>query len=337
MPLLRHRLSVAALALMAILPAVPGFAAAPYRAGASIPAPDGPWDYASVDAAARRLYVARGDGVLVLDLDSGHVTPTLVPGQRVHAVLPLDGGLVLSTNGNSNTATLFNAADGAVLAQLPTGAKPDAAVRAGARVAVMDGKQGDITLIDPARRAVVGHIDVGGALEFAAVDKQGRLYINVEDRNDLVVVDLAGGTVLARRPLPDCDGPTGLALDPDAGVLVSACASGRVVVTAAADGRVLASLPIGKGADAVIFDAKNDRFLIPCGQDGVLVILGRDGAGGFAVTATIPTAKGARTGALDPVTGRVYLPVDTRLPMVAGQAPHSEPGSFRLLVLNPVG
>ncbi|ASG24130.1 gluconolactonase [Nitrospirillum viridazoti CBAmc] len=337
-PIMACRLFCAAIALLSAGLASAGTAGAadaPYRQGASIAAADGPWDYASVDADARRLYVARGDGVLALDLDSGRLTPTLVPGQRVHGVLPLGGGLAVSTNGDSNTATLFNTADGAVLASLPTGTKPDAVVRAGKLVAVMDGKQGDITLIDPAARAVVGHIAVGGALEFAAADAQGHLYVNVEDRNELVVVDLPGHAVLARRPLADCDGPTGLALDPATGILVTACSSGRAVAMNAADGHVLASLSIGQGADAVILDARNHRFLIPCGHDGVLTVLSQDASGVPAVTAMVPTEKGARTGALDPVTGRVYLPTATFEAARAGGRPSMVPGSFHVLVLEP--
>ncbi|MBB6250792.1 YncE family protein [Nitrospirillum iridis] len=333
MPALSHRLAAVIAPLLLAAPALA--AQPPYHEVARIPAPDGPWDYASVDTAARRLYVGRADGVLALDLDSGRLTPTLVAGQRVHGILPLDGGLAISSNGDSNTATLFQGADGAVLATFATGAKPDAVVQAGALVAVMDGKQGDITLIDPVRRVVTGHVDVGGALEFAAMDGQGHLYVNVEDRNELVVVDVAAHAVLARRRLPDCDGPTGLALDPATGVLVSACASGRAVVMAASDGRVLASLPIAQGADAVILDARNHRFLIPCGKEGVLTVLSPDAQGALAVTATVPTAKGARTGALDPVTGRVYLPVGTRLAGKAGQPAGFEPGSFHLLVMEP--
>src|ERR1700744_1032493 len=90
----------------------------------TIPGPDGGWDIASVDAEARRLYIAHGDAVMAVDLDSGKVTPKLVDGKRLHAVLPLPDGRALSTNGGDNTVTLFEAATGKVIAVIPTGVSP---------------------------------------------------------------------------------------------------------------------------------------------------------------------------------------------------------------------
>jgi len=193
---------------------------------ATIPGPDGGWDTASVDAVARRLYVAHGDAVMAVDLDSGKVTPALVAGKRLHAVVPLADGRALSTNGGDNTATLFETATGKVIAAIPTGLNPDVAVfdPSSGLVLVMDGRaDGEITLIDPKTASSPGKIAVGGKLEFAVADGHGTAYVNVEDKGEIAVVDIAGRKVTARYKLPDCDEPSGLALNPAGGLLVAAC------------------------------------------------------------------------------------------------------------------
>jgi len=142
---------------------------------------DARFDYAAVDGASRRLYVARGFGVTAVDLDTARVTRQLVVGQHVHAVVPLPGGRVLSTNGDSNTATLFEGVSGKVIAQIPTGKDPDAAVfdPASGLVFVMNHKGGDATLIDPETGKSAGQIAIGGTLEFAVADGRGHVYVNI--------------------------------------------------------------------------------------------------------------------------------------------------------------
>jgi len=297
--------------------------------------PDGAWDYASVDAGARRLYLARGDGVMVLDLDTGTVTPKLVPGARVHAVVPLTRGRILSTNGDSNTATIAEADTGKILAEIATGTKPDAAVldpKTGL-VLVMNGKSGDITLIDPNTAKAIGAIAVGGALEFAAVDGAGQAYVNVEDKGELAIVDIALRKVTARVALTGCEDPSGLARDPASGVLLSVCANGVAKAIDPAKAAVIATLPIGQRPDAAIFDAARHLFLVPCGGDGSLTLISSEGAA-LAVVGSVPTERGARTGALDPKTGRIYLPTAEFAPAVAPEGrPVAKPGSAHLLVL----
>lgn len=346
-PIARRLLAGALLMSAAAIASTPTARAAPapYTLSGSVPAADGPWDYASVDAASHRLLLGRGDGVLALDLDSGAVTPTLVAGRRVHGVITLPGGLAVSTNGDSATATLFHAADGAIVATLPTGRKPDAVVREPRTglVAVMNGKDGTVTLIDPAAGAVAGGITVGGALEFAVADGRGRVFVNVEDRNEVVALDIASRAVLAHYPLPDCDGPTGLALDPATATLVAACGNGKAVALST-DGKARGTVAIGRHPDAVIFDEKNHRFLVPAGGDGVLNVLAEAADGTLTPVAAVTTAKGARTGALDPRTGKVYLPVADTAPAATATATAAGgtdghavpvPGSFRILILSP--
>ncbi len=321
--------------LMALLPGIAGAAELPgLKPVGSIAIPDGGWDYAAVDAAARRLYLSRSDGVMVLDLDTGKVTPTLVPGKRVHQSLPLPDGRLLSTNGDSNSATLSNASDGSVIAEIPTGQKPDAAVYdpVSKLVLVMNGKSGDITLIDPASAKSVGTIAVGGALEFAVADGLGHVFVNVEDKNELVTIDTAQRKVTDKAVLKGCDGPSGLAYDTEDKLLLSVCGNKVAIVSSAVTGKALASVAIGTGPDAAIWDEAAKLFYVPCGSDGVLSVIAVVG-GKVTSLGPIPTHKGARLGALDPKTGRLYLPTADYQPATAGERPKSVAGSVRLLVL----
>ena len=299
----------------------------------TVKGPDGGWDYASIDNARNRLLVARPDGLMAVDLTSNAVTAPLVPGKRVHGAAISPSGVGVLANGGGGSALVFKASDGSVLAEIPTGKKPDAVVfdpKTGL-IAVMDNKDGVVSLIDPDKKALAGTIEVGGALEFAVADGEGRVFVNVEDKNSLAVIDVANRKVVARRPLAGCDEPSGLALDPVNHVLLSVCGNGKAVATSATDGKVLATLPIGAHPDAALYDEKNKRFLVPCGGNGVLTVIS---AADLKVTATIQTAPGARLGAIDSATGKVYLPVADFLPPAkAGERPTPAPGTFRVMIL----
>ncbi len=301
---------------------------------ATIPGPDGGWDMASVDASARRLFVAHGDWVTAVDLDTGKVLPQFVAGKRLHAVLPLPDGRALATNGGENTATLFDTATGKVIAAIPTGINPDDAIwdPSSGLALVMDGKDGDITLIDPRTATSPGRIAVGGKLEFAVADGRGRVFVNVEDKGEIAVVDVAGRKVAARYPLTGCEEPSGLALDAKKDLLVAACGNKKALAVNAKDGTVAATLTIGERPDGAIFDARRRLFFIPCGEGNIAVIGEKSGAP--AVIATIPTANGARTAALDEKTGKIYLPTADFQAPAEGEKRHTVvPGTFRILVV----
>ena len=301
-----------------------------------IPGPDGPWDYASVDPASNRLFVARGTGVQTVDLATGAVTAQFVPGQRVHAAFVMPGtGMGLSTNGTTNTATLFDAATGAIKATLKVGQKPDAAVydEASRRAYVMNAKDGTIAVIDPAAMRVTQTIPVGGALEFAAVDGRGHLFVNVEDRSEIAMVDLATRRVTRRTKLAGCEEPSGLALT-KAGTLIAACANGVAKSVVAETGAVLPDLPIGPRPDATLYDPARDRAYIPSGGDGTLSVFDTSVAIPRKI-ATIATQRSARTGAVDPQTGTVYLPAIGTDPADTAERPKPLAGSFEVLVVTP--
>lgn len=297
---------------------------------------DGGWDLLSVAPADQRLYVAHGDRVTAFDLRTGSATDKLVAGQRVHAALAIPGTHeVVSTNGETNTAYLFDGRTGRIRATIPTGTKPDAAAYdpATRTIWIMNPGSGDITVVDAASARVLATVQVGGSLEMGEADGRGRMYVNVEDKNELAVLDTRTRTVIGRFQLDGCDGPTGIAVDARDKEIVSACGGSAVAIVSAPDGRQIAKLPIGRGADGAAFDPVRKVALVPAGRDGNLTVI-RLGPKP-AVVEQIPTAVSARTIAVDPATGRAFLPSATLAPAPAGERPKAVPGSFRVLVVGP--
>jgi len=306
-----------------------------YRVIDRVSGPDGGWDYVRVDPANNRVLVAHGGSVIALDIATKKVTPGLAPGAVLHDPLPVNGGAeVLVTNGGTAEAVFYNAKSFAEVARVKTGVGPDAAAFDGKSglVLVMDHRGGDVTLIDPKAHKAVGSIVVGGDLEAAAVDGAGRAFVNVENKNEIAVLDLAKRTVVTRYPLAGCDGPTGLAYDAADKQLIAAC-DGATVVLDAATGKIVATLPTGKGADGVAFDPKQHLAFVPAGRDGTLSVVSV-AKGKASIVDTVKTEVSARTIGLDPRDGRVYLPsAEFGLRPAGGGRPPMVPGSFKILVV----
>lgn len=330
---------ILALTLVAGLAAGPGLAApggSGYHVLSRLTGPDGGWDYASYDPSHARILVARATSVDLYDPASGSVTEAFAPAERGHAAVTVNGGHeILITNGTSATATFVDAETGAPVASVPTGEAPDAVVlddRSGLAL-VMDHRGGDIVLIDLGTHTDVGRIAVGGVLEAAAVDGQGHAFVNVEDQNLIAVIDIASHAVTGRYGLAGCEGPTGLAYAAGEDLLIAACDGVAEIVTAST-GKVVRSIPMGEGADGVAYDAVRKLAFVPAGESGTMAVL-RIAGGDAALIDTVETARGARTLALDPQTGRVFLPSATYAPALEGQRPVMIPGTFRLLVVGP--
>lgn len=325
------------LMFVAALLASPAAAAVPvahYHVLAQLPAGDGGWDLLSVAPTDQRLYIAHGDRVTAIDLRTGTVTDKLVAGQRVHAALAIPGTHdVISTNGETNNALLFDGRTGKIRATIATGTRPDAAAYdpATRTVWIMNPGSGDVTVVDPSSAKVLATVPVGGSLEMGEADGRGLMYVNVEDKNEVAVLDTRARKLVRRFPLDGCDGPTGIAVDRQPNEILSACGGNAVAIVSAPDGRQIAKLPIGKGADGAAYDPVHRLALVPGGRDGNLTVI-RLGAKP-AVVGQVETAVSARTIAVDPSTGRAYLPSATLAPAPAGERPKAVPGSFRVLVV----
>ncbi len=299
---------------------------------------DGGWDFATVDPARGRLYVARSNAVMRVDLATGTVTSILAPANGGHQVLVVRGGAeVLETDGKTNLARFIDADTGEVRAEVAIGIKPDAALLdpATGLVVVMNAGDGTVSFIDPATRNLVGSTMVGGSLEVGAADGKGLVYVNVEDRNEIAIIDVKARLVIGRYPLKGCDGPTGLAFVAAGKRLISSCANNVAAVSDPVARRVVATLTIGGRPDGVLYDEKRGLALIPTGE-GFLEIVDAMSSNAIKLIGRVATAPSARTAALDPRTGRLYLPSVHILPPVApATRGAAESGSFKVLVVAP--
>jgi len=328
------------LALTAAVAATVGAAAASaptYVAGRQIAGPDGGWDYAKVDPETRKLYVAHGDVVTEIDLANGDAVRSFGAIAKAHAVVPLPDGRLLVTSAHDNTARLFDTKSGRETARIAVGDDPDAAFydAATGHAVVMNAKGGTVSVIDVATRAVVRTITLKPGLEYGVLASGDRLFVNNEDANEIETANLATGKVGPAIALTGCQGPTGLALDDKTDQLISACANGKAAVVDAKAQRLVSLLTIGAGPDAAIIDANRRLAFIPCGKDGVLDVIALDAPGGAKIVATVKTEPGARTGALDPSDGSLYLPTARFAPPVAGGRPTALPGTFHILAVSP--
>lgn len=301
-----------------------------------IKGPDGRYDYLSVDKVARKLYVGREFGVMAVDLATGAVTDRLVQSDDIAAVLLLpDTAEMLSTVYYENKALIFNRSTGAIRATIATGTRPDAAAYDpySGLVFVMNAGSGDVTLIDPKSALVVATIPVGGKPEAAVSDGTGRVFINIEDTAEIAVIDVKRRQLSARFKMAGCDEPTGIALDAATSTLISACHNQTVKLIDAATGADRGTVAVGQDADGAIFDPATRLVYVPC-KDGTLTVFRLDADAKPQDIETVATQPGARTAALDPVTGRVYLAVG-QFTLDAQQKKSFVPGSFNILVVAP--
>jgi DNA-binding beta-propeller fold protein YncE len=323
----------AVLALSATASAAGAATSGGYKVIDTIKGPDGGgWDYIRIDPATNRLMVTRTTSVETIDLGSGRVSAGLAAGKRLHDPLPVNGGKeVLVTHGGTNEVVFVDAHSWQPLATIPAGTNPDAAgldPKTGL-VIVMNHNSGDITVVDPKTHKAVGAIKVGGDLEQAAFDGKGRAFVNIEDKNEAAVVDVAARKVVARYKLPGCDGPTGAAYDPATHWLLASCDGGTAIVNADT-GKPVAALKTGKAADGVAIDFKRRTAFVP-GRDGTLAVISL--AGTPKVTQVLHTAANNRTVAVDQNTGRVYLPAADFPPAKEDEKPLPLPGTFKIVVV----
>jgi YVTN family beta-propeller protein len=288
----------------------------------------GGWDYLTLDAEAHRLYIARADRVLVVDEQTGAMLTTIADTAGVHGIA-LAGklGKGFTSNGRSDSVTEFELASGKPVGSIAiAGHNPDAILfdSASGRVFTFNGRSNDVSVIDPGTRSVVATIPVGGKPEFAVTDNAGRIFVNIEDKSQLLAIDAIHAKVSATWSLPHCEDPSGLAFDASNHRLFSTCANGVMAVTDSITGRAVASVPIGKGPDAAAFDAQRALVFSSNGEDGTLSVIHEDTPDRYSTVATVVTQKSARTMALDAKTHRVYL-----VAAQFGSAPTVAPGQSR--------
>jgi YVTN family beta-propeller protein len=335
--LIRPRALYSAFVSCVLLSATVHAADVNYKILDRIKMPDGGFDYATFDPANGRVYMARSKATDVIDIKTGKVSELNSTGNG-HLAVPVPGTtLVVLPLGQESVARIVDTATDKVVADLPTGEGTDAATYDpfSKFVFVMNRVSGTATVVDPVARKVVATIPVGGRLQFPASDGAGRLFVNSGEAPDVGVIDLKALQVTAHYPLPDCKDPSGLAYIAKLKLLVSACGNGVAKVLDSETGKDIASIPIGGGPDAVIYDAARDLAFIPCGINGVLEVISIPDREHIAVVQHLSTSIGTRTGTIDPQTGKLYLLAFTTDTTKVDRRVVPLDGTFNALVVGP--
>jgi DNA-binding beta-propeller fold protein YncE len=307
-----------------------------YHLAKTIPIPgDGGWDYLTVDEAARRLYVSHGTQVEILDCDSGERKGHIPNTQGVHgiAVAP-DLGRGFTSNGRASSVTIFDLKTLDVLGSVATGRNPDAILYEPVtrHVFAFNGGSASATVIDAAAGKAVGTIELGGQPEFAVADGAGHVFVNVEDRDEVLKLDARAQKVLARWPLAPGKTPTSLAIDRHGHRLFVGCRNKLLAVVDADSGKVVTTLPVGERVDASAYDPELKLIFSACG-DGTVAVVRQDSPDKYTALEPIKTRTGSKTMALDPKTHKLFVPAaEFRKAEATAKRPTQVPGSFVVLV-----
>jgi DNA-binding beta-propeller fold protein YncE len=301
----------------------------------------GGWDYLLSDDGAHRLYIAHNSRVEIVDSTTGKPLGAITGLKSTHGIaLNPDGTIGYITDGAGNAIVVFNRRDFSIKATVPAGTNPDGVAFEPSTKAVwaFNGRSSNASVLDTSSNTVVATVPLPGKPEFPQVDEHGSLFVNIEDKNEIVKLDAAGRKAVATWPLTGCESPSGMAIDRGKHRLFSVCDGGKMVVVDYESGKVLGLAAIGDSPDAAGFDPKHGLAFSSNGGDGTLTIVDV-GKSGFPVLQTLKTEKGARTMALDESTGRVYLATaESGPPPAATEAmPHPRrsvvPDTFQIIVV----
>jgi YVTN family beta-propeller protein len=293
---------------------------------------DGGWDYLTADSAGHRLFITRATRVMVIDTDSGKQVGEIPDTPGIHGVaMDYEIGRGFTSNGREDTVSVFDLKSLAVEKKIKVGSGPDAILYDpfSKRVFTFNGKGHDTTAVDASKGEVVGEIELGGKPEFPATDEKGTVFVNIEDRSEIVAFDPQKLTVRSRWTLTGCESPTGLAIDRKNRRLFAGCSGNKKMVIVDADsGKIIASPAIGEGCDATAFDADRGLAFASAG-DGTITVIKEDGGDKFSVAQTMTTQRSARTMAVDTKTHQLFT-----VAAHVGPKPERkvEPDSFVVLV-----
>jgi len=274
---------------------------------------NGKTDYASIDPQRHRLYITHGNQVQVIDLQSQKEIGSIAGTEGVHGVdFAPEFNLGFTSNGRSNSVTVFALDTLAVKQQVKVGGRnPDAILYVPQlhQLYTFNGGSADVSVFDVPSMRLAATIKVGGRPEFAVHDGAGHIYVNIEDKNALEMIDAAAGKVAAHWPLTGCEEPTGLAFDSAQSRLFSVCGNKVAVVTDARSGKQIANFEIGAHPDAAAYDPATGLIYVSNGGSATLTVARQNSSDHYEVLVNAKTVAGAKTMAFDSVSKRVYLPV----------------------------
>jgi len=304
---------------------------------------EGGWDYLTFDTSAERLYVSRGSRVQVVDLTTLSVVGEIPNTPGVHGIAVASSiGKGYTSNGRDSSITVFELRSMKEVARIRIDARnPDAILfdPFSSRVFTFNGGSANAAAIDAGSNAVVGAIPLGGKPEFAISDGKGRIYVNIEDKSEVVVIDAQKLTILNRWSIAPGEEPSGLALDRENRRLFSVCGNRLMAILDADLGTLVATLQIGGGVDGVAYD-QMQHVAFSSNGEGTLTVVNCEKTDKYSVIENVATRRSARTLTIDEKTHRIYT-VAARFgptpPPTADRPrprPPIEPGSVTLFVLS---
>lgn len=299
------------------------------------------WDYLAIDTPARHVFITNNTRVLVIDADKGRVVGEITDPHidGVHGVAVVNAaGRGFTSNGLTNTVTIFDLKTFKPIATVKTGKRPDAIIYdpASNHVFTFNGESDDSTAIVPSTGIVAATIALGGMPEFAAADGEGGVFVNLENKNEVVRIDSLGLKVSGRWPTAPCAEPSGMAIDRRYSRLFVGCKNKLMAVMDSKTGKIVATVPIGARVDANRFDP-DTALAFSSNGDGTLTVIHEDSPDKYTVRENVKTEVGARTMEVDPVTHNVYLvsgDLTPTPPTADNPHPHPTvvPGTMRLLI-----
>ena len=312
-----------------------------YRFGAAEGSAREYFDYVSVDSAARRVYLSHGTEIKVIDADSGALIANITGLKQDHGVaVASEFGRGFISDGAQGKVIIFDLKTLKVTGEAKADNDADCVIYdpASKHVFVMNGDPHSSTVIDAQSGNVVGSIDLGGGPEFAVADGKGTVYINLEDKSELVAVDSATLKIKSRWPLAPAGAPTALAMDVRHHRLFSAGRNPQMMVVLDSEsGKVIQSFPISAGVDAAAYDPETGMVFVST-RDGMVHVFHEDSPDKFSEAETIKTEYGAKTMGLDTKTHNLFLDTADFAPAPAPTADRPHPnrapiqGTFHVLV-----
>jgi DNA-binding beta-propeller fold protein YncE len=306
---------------------------------------EGGWDYMIPDPANHRLFVARGNRVMVVDMNTGRLITEITGIDGAHGVaLVPAAGRGFATSGEDSSVVMFDLKTYKILGKIPAGEDADAIIydHSSGRVFSLNGDANTATVIDPKKGALVTNIALGGKPEYGQSARNGKVYVNLTDSSQIVEIDAKNLRVTNRWSTEPCKNPVSMAIDTRRGRLFSGCRSGVMAISDYKKGKVITTVPIGRGVDGAGYDPVR-RDVYASNLDGTLTVIHQDSPDSYRVVDNLQTGQNARNMGLDPESHRIYIAAAKFGPAPAEataanprRRPPMIPGSFYLIVVEPV-